>query len=332
VETARVLHNCMNEHSSYLFLNMQPELDWALMRVFLAAHEHGSLLGAAKALGSHQPTVGRQIQALEAQLGVTLFERTGRGLRATPAADAMAQAAQPMRNGAAAVLRCADAAQSLAGSVRLSASTPVAYSLLPPLLVGMRQALPQVQVELLATNEVSNLLQRDADIALRMVPPDQASTIARRVGEVRIGAYAHPSYLAARGEPRSPQELAQHDFIGPASDSTLRDGLAAQGVHPAPERFVLRTDDLLAQWGAVRAGLGLGFISQHSAGTDPAVRPLFGGQVFVTIPMWLVAHRELRSSARIRAVFDHLAPALEHALAAKPTRNSTSETLSNKEQ
>jgi DNA-binding transcriptional LysR family regulator len=282
---------------------MNISFDWSLIRSFLAALEHGSLLGAAKALQSSQPTLGRHIAELEAQLGATLFERTGRGLVPTPMALRLADAARAMEAGAIQLARQASGAQSeRAGSVRISASQPIACVLLPPLLSRMRLALPEITVELV----VSNLLKREADIALRMVQPDQSSLIAKRVGAVTIGVYAHQDYLRRRGSPKQPADLLTHDLIAGDKDDSVARGLAAFGYFVDPARLVLRTDDFMAQLSAVRAGVGIAFISDYLTQTDPQLVPLLPQLPIPDLPMWLVVHREIRSNARIKAVYDFL--------------------------
>ena len=170
---------------------LQDGFDWSLVRSFLAALDQGSLLGAARQLHMSQPTVGRHVAELESQLGVVLFERTGRGLVPTASALQLTQAARGMEAGALQLARTLSGAQSQsAGTVRVTASVPVAVQLLPPVLADMRRALPDIQIELVASNHVSNLLRREADIAVRMVRPEQSSLIARKIGDVRLGAYA----------------------------------------------------------------------------------------------------------------------------------------------
>lgn len=289
--------------------------NWNLIPSFLAAHEHGSLLAAARALGSSQPTVGRHVAELETQLGTVLFERTGRGLAPTPAGQRLAEAARAMETGALALLRSVSHAKAtLEGSVRLSASQPVACVLLPPVLARMRQALPGIAVELVASNAVSNLLRREADIALRMVRPAQTSLIARRIGTVRLSACAHRDYLRRRGTPRTPTDLLQHELVGNDRMTDIERGFEAMGFPIAHERFELRTDDLMAYWGAVRAGLGIGFVSDYLIREDPAVQTVLPQLRIPPLPIWLTVHREIRSSARIRAVYDFLAQAIPEAL------------------
>jgi len=294
---------------------MNNGFDWNLVRSFLAALDHGSLLGAARALGASQPTLGRRIAELEAQLGTVLFERTGRGLLPTPMALRLAEAARAMEGSAHQLARGASGAdQDGGGTVRLSASQPVACFLLPPLLAQMRLALPDVQVELVASNAVSNLLRREADIALRMVQPDQPSLVARRIAKVTLGAYAHRDYLRRRGTPRRPLDLLAHELVGSDRNEDILKGAAAFGLPLAREHFAFRTDDLIAYWGAVRAGLGIGFVADYLAATDPQVVPLLPMLKIPPLPIWLTVHREIRASRRIRAVYDFLAQALPKVL------------------
>ena len=292
------------------------DFDWRLVQTFLAVLDAGSLLGASKRLRGSQPTAGRHIAELEQQLGVTLFERTGRGLAPTQAAHKLAHAARAMQLAALDMGAVVGAeAQALAGTVCISASTPVAYGLLPPLLARMAQALPAICVDVVATNAVSNLLQREADIALRMVEPEQQTTIARRVGEVGLGVFAHASYLAAHGPLAGPADLGRHKLIIDRQSGEIARGFALLGLELPQASVVFRSDDFLAQWGAIQAGLGIGFVSTYLASTNPQVVRLGPQMRIPGIPMWLVAHREVRTNARVRAVFDWLAQALPGALA-----------------
>ena len=294
---------------------MKQDFDWSLIRSFLAALDHGSLLGAARALHSSQPTIGRHIAELESQLGVVLFERTGRGLLPSEMALRLADAARSMESGALQLARSVSGAQAgVSGTIRITASQPVACVLLPPILAKMRLALPEVQVELVVSNEVSNLLRREADIALRMVQPDQATLVAKRIGKVSLGAYAHRDYLRRRGTPKQPAELLAHELVGQDQAETIIQGFAAFGYPVQRNQFALRTDDLMAYWEAVRAGLGVGFIADYVARTDSAVVPLLPMLKVPAIPMWLAVHREIRTSRRIREVYDFLGDAVPGAL------------------
>jgi DNA-binding transcriptional LysR family regulator len=299
----------MNTHSS-------TDFDWRLVRSFLAVLDQGSLLAAARSLGVSQPTLGRHITELESQLASVLFERTGRGLLPTRTALQLAQAARQMQDGALQLSRTLAGTKSQAGgTVRITASVPVAVQLLPPILLDLRLALPDIQIELVSSNQVSNLLRREADIAIRMVRPDQTSLVARKLGETAVGAYAHGRYLARRGVPAQPIDLLQHELIGSDTDPTIRQGFAAMGTPVPREAFALRSDDLLVQWQAVRAGLGVGFFTDYQARTDPEVLPVLAGQLQIPpLPVWLAVHREIRTNRRIRAVYDFLAETLPQGI------------------
>jgi len=289
--------------------------NWSLIQSFLAALEHGSLMGAARATGVSQPTLGRHIAELESQLKLVLFERTGRGLQPTAQALALADAAHAMEAGASSFSRLASGATELAhGRVRLSASQPVACFLLPPILARMRQALPHVVVELVVSNAVSNLLRREADIALRMVQPEQSSLVAQRIGQVHLHACASQHYLNRSGTPTQPMDLRQHDLITGDHNHEIEDGCVTIGIAANELRHGLRTDDLNAQWAAVRAGMGVGFMSRYLIASDPEVKRLLPMLAVPTLPMWITVHRELRTSARIRAVYDFLAHEVAQAL------------------
>ena len=200
---------------------MNSLFDWSLVRSFLAVLEKGSLLAASRDLQLSQPTIGRHVAELESQLGLVLFDRNGRGLLPTEAAYHLAESARIMQSGADQLARNVLGADlGASGTVRITASQPVSCYVLPPLLAQMRLSLPDVQVELVASNEVSNLLRREADIAVRMVQPQQASIIARRVGKVTLRACAHQDYLRRRGVPRQPSDLLAHDLIGAIATTT----------------------------------------------------------------------------------------------------------------
>ena len=294
---------------------MNSLFDWSLVRSFLAVLEKGSLLAASRDLQLSQPTIGRHVAELESQLGLVLFDRNGRGLLPTEAAYHLAESARIMQSGADQLARNVLGADlGASGTVRITASQPVSCYVLPPLLAQMRLSLPDVQVELVASNEVSNLLRREADIAVRMVQPQQASIIARRVGKVTLRACAHQDYLRRRGVPRQPSDLLAHDLIGgDRNDATLK-GFAAQGLVVGREQFAFRSDDLIVVWQAVRAGLGVGFVSEYLIRSDPAVIPVLPKLKIQPLPVWLAVHKEIRTSKRIRAVYDFLADALPAAI------------------
>ena len=290
--------------------------DWALVRSFLAVLDAGSLMGAARKLGAQQPTLSRHVAELEAQLGSPLFERTGRGVTPTAAALAIADAARQMEAGADALAqRLAGRRDATAGSVRISTSQVAAAYLLPPVLAALQQAEPGIQVELVASNQLSNLLRREADIAVRMVRPQQTSLIARKLGDVPIGAAAHTSYLQRAGTPRQPQDLLQHRLIGYDRDDTIERGFARLGLPLPRTAFALRTDDQVAYGRLIAAGAGIGFVAHYNVPHWPGVQRILPMLQIPPLPCWLAVHREIRGSKVVRRVYDFLAEAIPPELA-----------------
>lgn len=313
METGKLFDNSLTAYIRYSKMNSN--FDWRLVRSFLAALDQGSLLGASRVLSTTQPTIGRHIAELEAQLGVLLFERTGRGLLPTPTALQLAEAARAMDSAANQLARSVSGLEpDMSGTVRITASQPVACYLLPPILAQMRQALPDVQVELVASNAVSNLLRREADIALRMVQPNQSSLVVKRIAKITLSTYAHRDYLRRRGTPKQPQDLLNHELVGSDRDEAILKGMASFGLPVTRESFAFRCDDLIAYWEAVRAGLGIGFVADYLAATDRDVQAILPMIKVPPLPIWLTVHREIRTSRRIRAVYDFIAQALPKAL------------------
>jgi len=292
------------------------KLDWTLLKSFVAVLDAGSLMGAARQLQARQPTLSRHIAELEAQLGTPLFERTGRGVVPTAAALAIADAARQMEAGAAQLGRALQQQRAATtGTVRLTTSQVAASYLLPPLLAELARQEPGIQIELLASNQISNLLRREADIAVRMVRPEQGSLVARKLGEVAIVAAAHESYLARHGAPRKPEDLLQHRLIGYDRDETIERGFANLGLQLPRQQFVLRTDDQLAYGRLLAAGGGIGFVARYNIAAWPGVLPLLPMLRIPALPCWLAVHREIRGNPLIRRVYDFLASELPAHLA-----------------
>jgi DNA-binding transcriptional LysR family regulator len=291
------------------------DFDWRLVRSFLAVLDAGSLMGAARALGAQQPTLSRHVAELEAQLGTPLFERTGRGVVPTAAARSIADAARAMQEGADTLARAANRQREAAsGTVRLTTSQVAAAWLLPPVLAALRAAEPAIQIELVASNAIDNLLRRDADIALRMVRPVQGSLVARKLADLPIVACAHPRYLARAGTPQGPEDLLQHTLIGFDRDETILRGFARLGLPVTRAHFALRTDDQVAAGELIAAGAGIGFAAQYNLRRWPGVVPILPMLAIPPMPCWLAVHREIHGSRLVRRVWDFLAEAIPREL------------------
>ncbi|HSX60385.1 MAG TPA: LysR family transcriptional regulator [Tahibacter sp.] len=294
---------------------MTNEPSWELYRSYLGVLQEGSLSGAARALGLAQPTVGRHVEALETSLGLALFTRSQLGLLPTPAALELKPFAEAMRSSAAALMRAAQSQGGVKGTVRISASEVVGAEVLPAIVAPLRSAHPQLSIELVLTNRVQDLLQREADIAIRMTAPTQAALIARRIGAVELGLHAHPRYLDDYGTPRTLTELSGHALIGFDEETPfLR---AARKALPAWRRdaFALRTDSDLAQLALIRAGAGIGICQVPLARRTPELVRVLPDALSFPLETWVTMHEDLRHSARCKAAFDALVAGLERYLA-----------------
>jgi DNA-binding transcriptional LysR family regulator len=285
------------------------EPDWDLYRSFLAVLRSGSLSAAARELGLTQPTLGRHIDTLEGALGFALFVRSRHGFLPTEQALALQPYAEALAAGAAALLRAASgSAEGVRGAVRITASEVVGCELLPPILARLHADYPALQIELALSNRTQDLLRREADIAVRMLPPSQEALVATRVGSVEVALHAHPDYLARRGVPASAADLAGHTLIGFDSDNAFIRKAAEQlgGVQRA--MFHLRADSDLAQLAAIRAGVGIGACQSRIAARDGLVRVL--PEAAFRLDTWVAMHEDLRSSRRCTVVFGALADGL----------------------
>lgn len=291
---------------------MATAFDWNHLKSFLAVAQHGSLSAAARADRGSQPTLGRHIAALEAELGVHLFERSGAGLVLTANGLDLLEHARRMAEAADRLaLAATGRAEALAGTIRITASEMVAAFFLPGILTALHREEPDIDIELVATNRTEDLLRREADIAVRMYRPTQPDVYSRSVGSLPLGLFAARSYLDRRGTPSGPDDLAEHDFVGLDDSTLLIDGFAAAG-HPVGRTFFsLRCDHQVTDWFMVVAGFGIGVAPVPLGAAEPRVAPVSMGIEMPTLPLWLTAHSELKTSRRVRRVYDFLAERLQ---------------------
>ena len=287
------------------------KFDWNRARAFLVTAEEGSLSAAAKALDMTQPTVGRQVSALEAELGVSLFERTNSGLVLTQSgSDLMAQV-KAMGDAATNLSRLASGhAETVEGIICVSATEMVAAFILPPIIEKLRNQWPKIEIEIIASSETSDLSRREADIAIRNYRPTQQELIAKRVQNTLGHLYASKSYLQHLEHRQSPQDLNNAVFIGADRSNSVVSYLNKFGFELNSSNFPLIIANHLVQWEMVKHGNGIGFMMANIGDAEPLVE-----RVLPTFPAfeketWLVAHRELKTSRRLRVVFDYLAAEL----------------------
>jgi len=282
------------------------KLEWSLIQAFLAVADTGSLSAAAKDLRSSQPTLGRQIKALESQLGAELFQRHQRGLSLTETGAALIAPAQQMRDAMQQIaMTAAGQNLSLAGTVRITASVVFSTFHMPRIIAAIREDEPEIEIELVPSDTSSNLTYREADIALRMYRPTQLDLITQHIGEIPISAYAAGSYLQKRGMPTF-ETFMQHDFVGYDTDTTIIDGMRAGNIPVDRHFFKVRCDDPIVYWNLVRAGCGIGFSQKGIGDDDPLVQELDFGFPLPKLPIWLTAHEAMRKTPRVRRVWELL--------------------------
>lgn len=286
------------------------QIDWNLLRSFLAVVAAGSLTRAAEKLSTSQPTLSRQIAALETAVGAPLFERAARRLIPTNAGLALVEPAQRMQEAmlaAKSVVRARTA--KVSGVVRLTASDVVSAYVLPEILAELARRHPEIEIELVASNRIDNLLERQADIAIRMIRPTQRTLIARRIGDWPLGLHAHKDYLASVGGRVEAVSARGYRWIGQDHDLDYIQAFRAAGFDIDKTFFGFRCDNQIVMIRAVCAGLGIGVVFMPLARRLGLV-PVLPDLPRPSLPVWLTAHRELKSSERLRRVFDFLTKAL----------------------
>ncbi len=285
--------------------------DWNQARAFLAAAEEGSLSAAARALELTQPTLSRQVTGLEQALGVTLFERGHRQLQLTGAGLELLEHVRTMAEAANRVaLAASGQSQAIEGKVCITATEMLATYYLPPMLRKLRERAPGIVVEVVASDQVRDLLQREADIAIRHAEPTQPDLIARRIGNLRGRIYAARRLLDEVGTPRSFADLTDKDFIGIDNTAGLIAGVAEQGLELHPEQFRASAASGNCMLQLIREGLGFGFLPMDTGDIFDDLVSVVPDLFDPEIPVWLLSHRELHTSRRIRVVFDLLAEEL----------------------
>jgi DNA-binding transcriptional LysR family regulator len=286
-------------------------LDWNQLKAFLETAETGSLSAAARKLGLTQPTLSRQVAAIEQRMGVTLFERVGKSMVLTPTGMDLLEHARAMGAAADALsLAATGRSQAVGGVVSVSASDVVAAVLLPPLVKQLREREPGIAVEVIPSNALSDLLRREADIAVRHVKPEQPELIARFIREATAHFYASEAWVKTHGHPRSAEDAAHLPFVGSDRQGRYLTYLRAHGLNLSEANFSCYADHTVTHWALVQQGLGIGAMMEEIARDMPGLVRVLDDLPPIRFPVWLVTHRELRTSRRIRVVFEALAEGL----------------------
>lgn len=282
--------------------------DWNCARAFLVTLEEGSLSAAAKALNVTQPTISRQVAALEKELGVLLFERVGKSLTPTSSALSLATHVQNMGNAATRLsLGASGYSQKIDGKVCISCTELTAVFILPEIIKELRRKYPTIQIELLSSNDASDLRGREADIAIRAFRPTEPELIARKLFDLHASLYATPEYLDSIGRPQNFEQLTDASFIGFLNDNDeYIEELNKRKVKVTNLNFPVLSNNHTSHWNMVKLGLGIGVVPVEMGDADPAVERVIPNSIIFEGEFWLVSHSELRTSKRVKSVFDFL--------------------------
>jgi DNA-binding transcriptional LysR family regulator len=192
------------------------------------------------------------------------------------------------------------------GAVRLTSGELLGVEVLPPMLARFTARYPRIELELTLASRRLDLLGREADIAVRLGRPTHKALVARRIGSLVVGLFAHRRYLERFGRPQRPEELAGHYTIGFDRDP---EGVRSAGGPAAGlrrENFRFRCDSAAAQLAAVRAGVGIGGCQVNIAQRDPELVRILERYFTFHRELWLVMHRDARSTRRVRLLYEHL--------------------------
>ncbi len=289
-------------------------LDWNLLSSFLAVANMGSLSKAAAYLGSTQPTIGRHIEQLELQLDVRLFDRTQQGYKITELGLQLAEQVRNMNKIANNIaLTAAGKTQQVAGNVRITASEMIAINHLPQAIAIIRKQHPDINFEIIANNQSDNLLEREADIAIRMYRPVQDDLITRKVNDLELGIFVARSYpkfnQAMALNPNHMEAIFKLDLIGQDRQNLIINGFKQAGIkHNGKDinrdNFAIKSDSHEVVWKSLLNGLGISFQTLKACENHPSLVRILPEIKLDSLPIWLVAHKEVKTSRRIRLVYD----------------------------
>ena len=261
--------------------------DWNRARAFLVTAEEGSLSAAARALNTTQPTLGRQVTALEEELGVVLFERHGRGLSLTPTGLKLVEYVKTMSKAANQFsLAASGQSESIEGNVVISAAESMAAFGLPAILKPLRATHPGITLEVIATNQTSDLKRREADIAIRGFRPLQPDLITKRISNVEVGFYATPEYLQSQPQPI---DLTTATYLGFDQSDKMINMLNAKGLAVTRTNFPVVCENHLVQWEMVKSGFGIGVMPIEVGDNEPSVTKVLQDIEPFIAERWLVA-------------------------------------------
>ncbi|MGE0667577.1 MAG: LysR family transcriptional regulator [Sphingomonadales bacterium] len=277
---------------------------WDDLRLVLAVVRGGGLSGAARRLGVNHTTVLRRLDVAEERLGAKLFERTPTGYIATAAGEEMADVAARIEQDVLGLERRLSGRDvGLTGTVRCATVDTIAEYFLPPHLAAFRQAYPGIVVELMVSERIVNLTQRDADVAIRPTGQPPENLVGRRLGTLASAVYGGVGYLDARPDVT---DLSDHDWLA------FEEGMSGTWIsrwiarHYPDARIVMRSNILTVLFAAVKADVGVTVLPCHIAEPEPGLRRLTPLIEDMRTPLWILTHRDTRRSARIRVFMEFM--------------------------
>ncbi len=289
---------------------------WDELRFVLAVARHRNLRGAASALGVNHSTMFRRLNALERELGSKLFERLPEGYRPTRNGLRLVEAAERIETELLALDRELTGEDTrLTGEVRVTASQSLAFGVLPAEIARFNARHPGIVVELLADDRVYDLSRREADVALRASRPTQGDLFGRKLLDVRWRFYASPSYLEANLPPRRLVDVAKHRVIGWGVGSQPIKAAAWLSRHVPASAISFRTGSPTNHLMAAKAGLGLALLPCYLAEGDDALEPVLAALADLHTELWMVTHRSLKDTARVRAFMEIVGDGIKKAIA-----------------
>jgi len=275
--------------------------DWNLYKTFLSVLEHGSFSAAARDLGVTQSTMSRQIEALEKSLSLSLFTRSSVGLHPTDAALRLRPHLEALNNAADALLRDAQLDDDVSGVVRITTNEIIGNEILPKALLGVRSLYPKMRFEIIITNEIQNLLAREADIAIRTGVPDQDGLVRKKIAMMEIGLHASETYMRKKIIPEFPEDLSNYDLIGyDQENEAIRNFKKHIGTFDR-SNFTYMANSPIMYSRLVDAGCGIGFCRVDTKRKD-RIR-ILANHYNLRSEVWIAMHENLRASQKYRLIF-----------------------------
>jgi DNA-binding transcriptional LysR family regulator len=285
---------------------------WDDLRYFLAVSRQRSLSGAARELGVNHATVFRRINSLEEDLGLALFARLPSGYVLTQGGEELLDYAERIEQEVFAFERRVTGSElHLRGTLRLTTVDTVVHYALMPHLRTFSERYPQILLEVVTDNRFFSLTKREADLAIRPTTRPEDNVVARKLLGVAVAVYGAREYLARHEAPGAPGDLRGHRIVRGDDSLSHLPAEAWMSRQVAEEQVVLRTNNLMNQLAAVRAGLGLTMLPCFMGDLEPELVRVLPPEPSLSGQIWLVYHPDLRHTARVRAFADFIVEAFQ---------------------